>query len=214
MTASTTPLAAPVTPVAPALGFEFISHDEMVYLHATTVAVALTDLLRGRGHTVLVEDMERHGGKHSAAVALVSDPTEPHRYRVVVIDAFQETQWTDVACDEPTRRVVLRRPLLDQSLLMLDGPAACAGAASLMDYVSGEAWAITATIVMAQSDPLIDAARAAALNGWWADRMAEGHTPGRDGSANLILSLALPSDVTRRLGYDLYGTPFLTSDHT
>lgn len=52
--------------------------------------------------------------------------------------------------------------------------------------------------------------RAAALTGWWEDRIGEGHTPGPDGSAHLMLSLVLPAPLLACLAFDMGGTPTFT----
>lgn len=173
-------------------GFEPVTGGETVHLHAETAAGALAGLLRRRGYRAHLE-LARYGSASTTSALLVTGADAAGTARMAAIDAFHETQWTDVAYDRPARRATLRRPLLDQSLTLFGTPLG--EPRPLVDYLTTRAWPD------AFAQPLAEAAQAAALALWWDDRMAEGHTPGPHGSAHLLLGLLLPTDLMRRLAY-------------
>lgn len=194
------------TPASCAVGFEPVTDAETRCLRAETAASGLVELLSARGHRVLVEAAAPHGGAPTTSVVLASHPDDASLYRTAPVAASQERQWRDAEGDyEPRDTTALRRPLLDQSLTFLD--TSTSTTRPLRDYLTGEAWDCVGNSPTTQ--PLAEGTRAAALAGWWADRMSQGYTSGPDGSAHLLLVLTLPVPVLDTLTYTADGTPIL-----
>lgn len=180
------------SPTPLTLGFEPVTGEETQHLHAPTAAAGLIGLLRSRGHRVLAADMAHHGGVADTTMLLVAHADTPNHFNSTPVQATRETQWAATTN--------WRRPLLDDLLTNLN--ALRSDGEPLVGYLTGQAWSTVPDLP--NTRPLIDTTRAAALPGWWADRMVEGHTRGPEGSAALLLALLLPPPVLGRLTYDPY----------
>lgn len=188
------------SPTPLTLGFEPTTGEETQHLHAPTAAAGLIGLLRSRGHRVLSADMAYHGGVADTTMLLVAHADAPSLFNSTPVQATRETQWAATKTWAVAEQRAGRRPLLDDSLANLS--AHRSDGEPLVDYLTGQAWGTVPDLP--NTRPLIDTTRAAALPGWWADRMVEGHTRGPQGSAALLLALLLPPPILGRLTYDPY----------
>lgn len=182
--------------LAPATGFEPLSPAESdAHLHAATAAEGIAAVLRARGHRVLAEDMARHGGVADTTMLLVAHADTLTLFNTLPVQATHENAWTRTA-SRPSRR----QSGVNDALKYLD--AHSVDGDPLTGYLTGQAWANVPDLPNTRA--LIETTRAAALTGWWADRMDEGHSAGPDGSAALLLGLLLPAALIRRIAYDDY----------
>lgn len=188
-----------------------VSDTETGHLRQASLPGALATLLRARGVRVAVVDTSDWPKVHTAAFLLASSPGEVDDrtgdalWRMVPITRDEEENWRSDGADTETQR-----SLVEDLLMFLDDTVA--NPSTLADYLSGAAWA--SRTVMGFSPPSLDAVqvaatRAAALDVWWSDRMSEGHTPGPEGSAHLLLALTLPAALMGALAYTTDGTPTL-----
>lgn len=178
---------------------------------------ALTTLLRGRGHRVLVGHWLDRTGNDWTSILSAEDAGEPDSTRGTQAagrtdrwalrsyeTAVREREWADAfatASDAYTGYVSLES---DRETILLDvWPYRSGVRGTLIGYISGEATSPFSGRM--STHPGHQAARSAALEGWWDERLTEGHTPQ---SAGVMLALLLPPQMLGLLTFDDSGTPF------
>lgn len=228
-TAPRAPRPGPVFRAAPvgATRFGPVTETETHHLSAPTLAEAFADVLRSRGaHVSSVDTRDSDDpDDHEVAILLVScpDETDPTTstaapttvsgtgagesrqaamrggmWRMWAITREDDAAWCNA---DPALYTTVN--LLDDALLYLNRPQS--NPHSFEDYLAGTAWPSSIA-------PLwVNASRQAALSFWWETRMSEGHTPGPEGSAHLLLALTLPPTLMGALTYTTDGTPTLAA---
>lgn len=169
-------------------------HGAHVRMNVTSSMTALlvsdTDKAPQVTHRHARERLREHGD--DLWYSFVTTISDTHAW-----DAAQAWDAHGVAVDATVNEE--RHFLLKDALSDLD----VGRCARLVDYITGTAW----QDALFSPDRYVEAMRDLAVGVWWERRMAEGHTPGPDGSARLLLALLVPPTLLCSLAYSPQGAP-------